>query len=75
LRRSTDYLKLKIQPELENEEKLEPLVKQLQKLESYEVERALYPIWGKVEKLATLARKADGRRKELLLELLKAAGK
>ncbi|HBU84839.1 MULTISPECIES: DUF6138 family protein [Paenibacillus] len=75
LRRSTDYLKLKIQPELENEEKLEPLVNQLQKLESYEVERALYPIWGKVEKLATLARKADGRRKELLLELLKAAGK
>lgn len=75
LRRSTDYLKLKIQPELENEEKLEPLVKQLQKLESYEVERALYPIWGKVEKLATLARKANGRRKELLLELLKAAGK
>ncbi|KAF4325002.1 hypothetical protein G195_001680 [Phytophthora kernoviae 00238/432] len=66
LRRSTDYLKLKIQPELENEEKLEPLVKQLRKLEPYEVERALYPIWGKVEKLATLARKADGRRKELL---------
>ncbi|MGC5776001.1 DUF6138 family protein [Paenibacillus pabuli] len=75
LRRSTDYLKLKIQPELENEEKLELLVQSLQGLETYEVERVLYPIWGKAEKLAALARKADGRRKELLLELLKAAGK
>lgn len=75
LRRSTDSLKLKIQPELENEEKLELLVQSLQGMETYEVERVLYPIWGKVEKLATLARKADGRRKELLLELLKAAGK
>ena len=35
----------------------------------------LYPVWGKLEKLATLARKADGRRKELLLALLEAAGK
>ncbi|OAX51088.1 DUF6138 family protein [Paenibacillus sp. AD87] len=75
LRRSTDSLKLKIQPELEDEEKLELLVQSLQGMETYEVERALYPIWGKVEKLATLARKADGKRKELLLELLKAAGK
>jgi hypothetical protein len=75
LRRSTDSLKLKIQPELENEEKLELLFQSLQGMETYEVERVLYPIWGKVEKLATLARKADGRRKELLLELLKAAGK
>lgn len=75
LRRSTDSLKLKIQPELENEEKLELLVRSLQGLETYEVEHVLYPIWGKVEKLATLARKAEGRRKELLLELLKGAGK
>lgn len=75
LRRSTDSLKLKIQPELENEDKLELLVQSLHGMETYEVERVLYPIWGKVEKLATLARKADGRRKELLIELLKAAGK
>ncbi|QLG38386.1 hypothetical protein HW560_09845 [Paenibacillus sp. E222] len=75
LLRSTDSLKLKIQPELENEDKLELLVQSLHGMETYEVERVLYPIWGKVEKLATLARKADGRRKELLLELLKAAGK
>ncbi|MDR9749082.1 DUF6138 family protein [Paenibacillus taichungensis] len=75
LRRSTDSLKLKIQAELEDEEKLELLFQSLQGLESYEVEHVLYPIWGKVEKLATLARKAEGRRKELLLELLKAAGK
>ncbi|MFE6078653.1 DUF6138 family protein [Paenibacillus sp. NPDC057886] len=75
LRRSTDSLKLKIQPELEDEAKLKLLVQSLQGLETYEVEHVLYPIWGKVEKLATLARKAEGRRKELLLELLKAAGK
>ncbi|MDN4604329.1 DUF6138 family protein [Paenibacillus sp. F6_3S_P_1C] len=75
LRRSTDHLKLKIQSELEDEEKLELLFQSLQGLESYEVERVLYPIWGKLEKLATLARKAEGRRKEWLLELLKAAGK
>ncbi|PWW35064.1 MULTISPECIES: DUF6138 family protein [Paenibacillus] len=75
LRRSTDSLKLKIQAELENEDKLELLVQSLHGMETYEVERVLYPIWGKVEKLATLARKADGRRKELLIELLKAAGK
>ncbi|WP_440112861.1 DUF6138 family protein [Paenibacillus sp. QZ-Y1] len=75
LRRSTDGLKLKIQPELESDEKLELLTKQIQGLESYEVERVLYPIFGKVEKLATLARKAEGRRKEWLLTLLQAAGK
>lgn len=75
LRRSTDSLKLKIQPELENDEILERLVRQIQGLEHYEVERVLYPIFGKVEKLTTLARKAEGRRKELLLKLLQAAGK
>ncbi|WP_413407143.1 DUF6138 family protein [Paenibacillus amylolyticus] len=75
LRRSTDSLKLKIQPELENEEILELLVRQIQGLEHYEAEHVLYPIFGKVEKLTTLARKAEGRRKELLLELLQVAGK
>jgi hypothetical protein len=44
-------------------------------LEGYLIEHMLYPVWGKLEKLATLARKADGRRKELLLALLAAAGK
>ncbi|MET3939852.1 hypothetical protein ABIC22_002664 [Paenibacillus sp. PvP094] len=75
LRRSTDSLKLKIQPELENDEKLALMVKQINGLETYEVERVIYPIWGKVEKLAGLARKAEGKRKELLLDLLQAAGK
>lgn len=75
LLRSTDSLKLKIQPELENEEKLALMVQQISGLETYEVERVIYPIWGKVEKLAGLARKAEGKRKELLLELLQAAGK
>jgi len=39
-----------------------------------EAERVLYPIWGQTEKLASLSRKAQEPRKELLLRLLKAAG-
>ncbi|MMZ65260.1 hypothetical protein D1872_276560 [compost metagenome] len=76
LKRSTDGLKLKaLQPVLEDEDKLALWVEQVQGLEAYEVQRVLYPIWGKVEKLAGLARKAEGRRKELLQALLHAAGK
>ncbi|WP_311735199.1 DUF6138 family protein [Janthinobacterium sp. S3M3] len=70
LRRSGDYLKLKLQAELEDLEKLGLLYQQVQGLESHEVERVLYPIWGKVEKLAALARKAEGKRRELLEALL-----
>ncbi|MFZ4877606.1 DUF6138 family protein [Janthinobacterium sp. Mn2066] len=70
LRRSTDYLKLKLQAELDDVEKLDLLYQQVQSLESHEVERVLYPIWGKAEKLAALARKAQGKRKELLETLL-----
>ncbi|MDK8181300.1 DUF6138 family protein [Paenibacillus sp. UMB4589-SE434] len=75
LLRSHDSLKLKIQPELENEDKLALLVQHVEALTDYEAERVLYPIWGKTEKLATLARKAQEPRKELLLRLLKAADK
>ena len=75
LRACTDNAKVKIQAELEEVEKLELFYQQLQGLEGYLVEHMLYPVWGKLEKLATLARKADGRRKELLLALLKAASK
>ncbi|GIP00808.1 hypothetical protein J14TS5_58930 [Paenibacillus lautus] len=74
LLRSHDSLKLKIQPELESEDKLLLFVQQIETLSDDESERVLYPIWGKLEKLAALARKAQERRKELLLRLLKAAG-
>ncbi|KOP71615.1 DUF6138 family protein [Cytobacillus solani] len=74
LLRSHDSLKLKIQPELESEDKLTLLVQQIETLSDDEAERVLYPIWGKAEKLAALARKAQGTRKELLIRLLKAAG-
>lgn len=74
LRRAHDSLKLKIQPELESEDKLLLLVKQVEALPKYEIERVLYPIWGKAEKWVALARKARPPRKELLLRLLKAAG-
>jgi len=63
-------LKLKLQAELEDVEKLGLLYQQVQGMEGYEVERVLYPIWGKVEKLAALARKAEGKRKALLEALL-----
>ena len=75
LRACTDNAKVKIQAELDEVEKLELFCQQLQGLEGYLVEHMLYPIWGKLEKLATQARKADGRRKELLLDLLEAASK
>jgi len=74
LLRSHDSLKLKLQPELESEEKLLLFVQQIEALSEDEVERVLYPIWGKAEKLASLARKAQEPRKELLLRLLKATG-
>lgn len=75
LRACTDNAKVKIQAELEDVEKLELFCQQLQGLEGYLVEHMLYPVWGKLEKLAALARKAQGRRKELLLALLEAASK
>lgn len=72
---SHDSLKLKIQPELESEDKLLLFVQHIETLSEDEAERVLYPIWGKTEKLAALARKAQEPRKELLHRLLKAAGK
>ena len=72
---SHDSLKLKIHPELESEDKLSLLVQHVETLSDDEAERVLYPIWGMAEKLAALARKAQEPRKELLLRLLKAAGK
>ncbi|RAT99195.1 DUF6138 family protein [Brevibacillus sp. Leaf182] len=74
LLRSHDSLKLKIQPELESEYKLLLFVQQIETLSDDEVERVLYPIWGKVEKLTALARKAQGQHKELIIRLQKAAG-
>jgi hypothetical protein len=75
LRACTDNVKLKIQADFEDVDKLGCLYQQLQGLEGYLVEHLLYPVWGKLEKLAALARKAQGRRKELLLALLAATGK
>ena len=75
LRVCTDNAKVKLQAELDDVEKLALFCQQLQGLEGYLVEHMLYPVWGRLEKLATLARKADGRRRELLLTLLAAASK
>lgn len=75
LRACTDDVKLKVQADFEDVDHLACLYQQLQPLEDYLVEHVLYAIWGKLEKLAALARKADGRRQELLLALLAAAHK
>ncbi|MDR0267297.1 DUF6138 family protein [Paenibacillus sp.] len=74
LLRCHDSLKLKIQPELENEDKLSLFVQHIEALSDDEAELALYPIWGEAKKLIALARKAQEPRKELLIRLLKAAG-
>lgn len=66
LRCCTDSAKIKLQGPLEDLALLECLHRQLQGLKDYQVEHLLYLIWGKPEKLAALARKAAGRRKELL---------
>ena len=71
----TDNVKLKIQTDFEDVEKLACLSRQLQGMQDYLVEHVLYAIWGKREKLDALARKAQGRRQELLLALIAAAGK
>ena len=71
----TDNVKLKIQADFEDVEKLACLSRQLQGMQDYLVEHVLYAIWGKREKLDALARKAQGRRQELLLALIAAAGK
>ena len=66
LRHCTDNVKLKIAPAFDDDAVLELLHRQLQGLAAHEVEQVLRAIWGKPEKLAALARKAHGRRQELL---------
>ena len=73
LRCCTDGAKLKLHAPLEDEQALACLSRHLQGLEDYRVEHLLYLIWGKPEKLAALARKASGRRKELLQACIAAA--
>ena len=73
LRRCTDHLKLKLLPELEDDDKLALLCEAMRGLDDYEVERVTYPVWGKLDKLGALARKASGRRKQLLLDILTAS--
>lgn len=69
LRHCTDNVKLKIAPAFDDDAVLELLHRQLQGLAAHEMEQVLRAIWGKPEKLAALARKAQGRRQELLASL------
>ena len=63
LRRSTDGLKLKLLPEFEQDEKLECLLEQVQEMESYEVQRVLYPILARWRNwLHMLARRRETKR-------------
>lgn len=69
LRHCTDEVTLKIAPAFDDDALLELLYRQLQGLAAHEVDHVLQAIWGKPEKLAALARKAQGRRQELLSSL------
>lgn len=66
LRHCTDNARLKLAPQFDDEASLALLCGQFKGWDSHEVEHVAYLIWGKSEKLAALARKATGRRKELL---------
>lgn len=70
LRHCSDNARIKLAPALEDDASLALLCEQMQQWDSHTVEHVEYIIWGKREKLAALARKASGRRKELLDLLL-----
>lgn len=69
LRHCTDSVKVKIAPAFDDDALLELLYRQLQGLAACAVDHVLQAIWGKPEKLAALARKAQGGRQELLSSL------
>lgn len=70
---STDSIKLKIKPAMEEEANTRLLLEQVSGLQPYEVEHIVYPIWGGVEKLKTAGAKAKGEKAVLLSELVQAA--
>ncbi|NEN81877.1 DUF6138 family protein [Paenibacillus elgii] len=70
---STDSIKLKIKPAMEEEAHARLLLDTVNGLQSYEVEHIVYTIWGGVEKLKAIAAKAKGEKAALLSELVQAA--
>lgn len=70
---STDSIKLKIKPAMEEEAHARLLLDTVNGLQSYEVEHIVYTIWGSVEKLKAIAAKAKGEKAALLSELVQAA--
>ncbi|MCP3772313.1 DUF6138 family protein [Paenibacillus sp. MZ04-78.2] len=70
---STDSIKLKIKPAMEEEANARLLLDHVSGRQSYEVERIVYPIWGGLEKLKAAAAKAKGEKAALLSELVQAA--
>ncbi|WP_010503675.1 DUF6138 family protein [Paenibacillus elgii] len=70
---STDSIKLKIKPAMEEEAHARLLLDRVRGLQPYEVEHIVYAIWGGVEKLRAAAAKANGEKAALLTELVQAA--
>ncbi|KEQ21597.1 DUF6138 family protein [Paenibacillus tyrfis] len=70
---STDSIKLKIKPAMEEEAHASLLLDTVSGLQSYEAERIVYAIWGGMEKLKTVAAKAKGEKAALLSGLVQAA--
>ena len=69
----TDEVRLKAASAFEDELLLDRLAALCQDRPAWQVEKVLAAIWGTPDKLAVLARKAQGRRQHLLQSLLAAA--
>lgn len=75
LRYATESLKLKLQPQLEDETILHLVAAQFSGLPDYTAEHILYLLWGKLDKIEKLAKKADSEKQPLFNLMLKAAGR
>ncbi|MEZ2660770.1 DUF6138 family protein [Aneurinibacillus aneurinilyticus] len=70
---STDSMKLKIKPAMEEEANVRLLLNKISGFQPYEVKHIVYIIWGGVDKLKAIAAKAKGEKSILLSELVQAA--
>ncbi|MNW11785.1 hypothetical protein D3C71_2093150 [compost metagenome] len=60
---------------MEEEQLLRLLLDQVRGLQYYQVEHLVYLIWGGKDKLKKLTAKAEGDKKQVLEELMQAAGR
>lgn len=75
LRYATESLKLKLQPQLEDDATLHLVAAQFTGLPDYTAEHILYLLWGKLDKIEKLAKKASAEKQSLFQLMLQAAGR